>query len=152
MKKMTIAATTDNNDRINALAAFLDIPTEEIQPETYRQNLFITPDGEYLVLTDNEATTEAVDYIKESLWAFRAEFIFETCDLTFTNDAVQSLKEMQCKCCENCNEFIRAIIDGTCGFEYFAEGAITADGREHFIAQYDGNENEQGEYFIYRVN
>lgn len=152
MKKKTIATTNNKKDRINALAAFLDITPEEIQPETYRDNLFTTPDGEYLVLTDNEATSAAVNEIANSLWAFRAEFIFKTCDLTFTNDAVKSLESMQCKCCESCNEFIRAIIDGTCGFEYFAEGAILADGRGHFIAQYDSEENEQGKYFIYRVN
>lgn len=144
--------TTTTNDRINTLALFLDITTEEIQPETYRDNLFTTPDGEYLVLTDSEATAEAEDYISNTLWAFRANFILETCNLTLTDDAVKSLEATQNKCCEDCNEFIRAIIDGTCGFEYFAECAILADGRGHFIAQYDGAENEQGKYFIYRVN
>ena len=30
--------------------------------------------------------------------------------------------------------------------------AIGIDGRGHFIATYDGEENEVGEYFIYRLN
>lgn len=59
---------------------------------------------------------------------------------------------MQENCCESCNEFIRALIDGTCGIDEFVREAIMSDGRGHFIATYDGEENEQDEYFIYRVN
>lgn len=29
---------------------------------------------------------------------------------------------------------------------------INADGRGHFISYYDGNENEQNGFFIYRLN
>jgi hypothetical protein len=28
--------------------------------------------------------------------------------------------------------------------------AISTDGRGHFISSYDGEENEQGDYYIYR--
>lgn len=34
----------------------------------------------------------------------------------------------------------------------FVNDAIDADGRGHFIALYDGYENEQDGYFIYRQN
>jgi hypothetical protein len=59
---------------------------------------------------------------------------------------------MQEKCCEGCNDFFKAIIKGTCGLDKFVEDAIEADGRGHFLAYYDGEENEQGDCFIYRVN
>lgn len=148
----TTTTTTTDNNRINALADFLNITAEEIQAETYRDNLFRTPDAEYLVLTDREATAEAENDISNTLWAFRADFILEVCNLTLTSDAVKSLEAMQCKCCESCNEFIRAIIDGTCGIEYFCDDAILADGRGHFISQYNGVENEQDGFYIYRLN
>ena len=59
---------------------------------------------------------------------------------------------MQRNSCEDCNEFIKAMIDGTCGMNNFVERAIDADGRGQFLSQYDGEENEFGGYFIYRIN
>lgn len=141
-----------NAEKISTLAKFLNISAQEIQPDEYTANLYITPEGEYLVLTDREATTEATDYIASSLWAFNADFILEACGLEKSGDAIKSLQAMQNKCCENCNDFIRALIDGTCGFDYFCDDAILADGRGHFIAFYDGEENELNNLYIYRVN
>ena len=34
----------------------------------------------------------------------------------------------------------------------FIEDAISSDGRGHFLSPYDGEENEEGDYFIYRIN
>ena len=137
---------------INALAEFLDIPAEEIQPETYRKHLFDTPAGEYLVLTDSEATARARGKIAELLWAFQTDFIAEMCGFSCNSGAIAALRVMQERCCESCNALIRSLIVGSCGLSHFCDTAITADGREHFLADYDGVENEQGDYFIYRVN
>ena len=64
----------------------------------------------------------------------------------------ESLKKMQQDQCESCNEFIRALIDGKEGIESFIDSAVSADGRGHFLSSYDGEENEEGDYFIYRIN
>ena len=32
------------------------------------------------------------------------------------------------------------------------EEAVSLDGRGHFLASYDGHENEHNDYFIYRTN
>jgi hypothetical protein len=37
-------------------------------------------------------------------------------------------------------------------FNDFADEAISADGRGHFLSGYDGNENEQDGFYIYRTN
>ena len=37
-------------------------------------------------------------------------------------------------------------------FDDFVEDAVRADGRGHFLAGYDGNENEQGDFYLYRTN
>ena len=132
----------------------------DIVPDDYTPNQFNTPDGDYLVLTDEEADQAAADYIRDELWAFRADFILDQCGIfdELNHDersaAVKSLEAMQGKLCESCNAFIAALIEGTCGLEHFIEAAIEADGRGHFLAGYDFDEcaTESGEYYIYRVN
>lgn len=53
---------------------------------------------------------------------------------------------------EGANDIFFQIIDGQGRFDEFVDEAISADGRGHFISSYDGEENEQDDYFIYRVN
>ena len=131
-----------------ALAEFLGVEENEVKEVSWGTYSTINSE-EYLVLTDDEANEKVYEEIENSLWAFNAEFIIEMCGL---NSGVKSLRTMQENSCEDCNDFIRAIIDGTCGMDSFVESAIESDGRGHFISSYDGEENEQGEYFIYRIN
>ena len=133
--------------KIEALAKFLEISIEDII-ETDCGTL--EADGsEFFVLTDEEADAKAYEEIENSLWAFNADFIMDMCGFS---RGEKSLIAMQENYCEGCNDFIKAIIEGTCGMECFVESAIESDGRGHFISYYDGEENEQGEYFIYRIN
>ena len=131
-----------------ALAEFLDVEENEVKENSWGNYSTINSD-EYLVLTDDEANEKVYEEIENTLWAFNAEFIIE---MTRLKSGVKSLRTMQEKSCEDCNDFIRAIIDSTCGMDSFVESAIESDGRGHFISYYDGEENEKGEYFIYRVN
>ena len=133
--------------KINALAKFLDCTIEEIQQD---DNLFSFGREEYLVLTDEEADKATADYIKDSLWAFNASFILSECGLDFSGE--QSLKSMQKESCEGANDFILSLVERTCGLKSFVKSAISADGRGHFLASYDGEEVEKGEFFIYRIN
>ena len=63
--------------------------------------------------------------------------------------AVESLKKAQASECENLNGLVYALIDD---FDDFVESAVMADGRGHFLARYDGIENEQDGFYIYRVD
>ena len=131
-----------------ALAEFLGVKENEVKENSWGTYNTINSD-EYMVLTDDEANEEVYKEIEDSLWAFNAEFIIE---MTRLNSGVKSLRTMQENSCEDCNDFIRAIIDGTCGMNSFVESAIESGGRGNFISYYDGEENENGGYFIYRVN
>ena len=133
--------------KIEALAKFLEISTEDITETDW--STLEADGGEFLVLTDKEADAKAYEEIEESLWAFNADFIIDMCGFS---GGEKSLIAMQRESCENCNEFIKAMIEGTCGLDKFVDVAIESDGRGHFISMYDGEENEQDEYFIYRVN
>ena len=133
--------------KIEALAKFLEISIEDITETDWGT---LEADGsEFLVLTDEEADAKAYEEIEESLWAFNADFIIDMCGFS---GGEKSLIAMQRESCEDCNEFIKAMIEGTCTLDTFVQSAIETDGRGHFISMYDGEENEQDEYFIYRVN
>lgn len=115
------------------------------------------PDGsEYLVLTDEEANDMADEAVKELLWAFNANFILSTCGLNTNQTVAKSLQRMQEEACESCNDFILALIEGTCGLDEFTQEAIYEDGRGHFLSTYDGEEHEinigSETYYIYRTD
>ena len=138
------------DNKIKALADFLEKPVKNLRDNG--ENYFQVVDGfEYLVLTDEEANEKARECIEDSLWAFNAEFILEACGLDSSSNVVHSLSEMQGALYECCNDFIRALVEGTCGMDTFVKAAIESDGREHFLDTYDDVENEQDGYFIYCV-
>ena len=113
--------------------------------------------GNYLVLTDNEADEKAAEYIKDSLWAFKASFLAGE---TGIDEEVFKAIQDNGKC-EGNNNAIESCIDD---IDSFVDAAISADGRGHFLAGYDFEENEEtvnvyGEgdaanatFYIYRVN
>ena len=138
------------DNKTKALAKFLGEPVENLRNNG--GNYVQVVDGfEYLVLTENEADELAAAYIADSLWAFSADFIIDTCGLDSGSNVIRSLRQMQNEACEGCNAFIGALVDRTCGIDEFTEQAILADGRGHFLSSYDGEEGEQGEYFIYCI-
>ena len=138
------------DNKIKALADFLGKSVENLRDNG--DNCYQVVDGyEYLVLTDGEADEKAQEYIEDSLWAFNAEFILNICELDSGSNVIESLRKMQETSCEGCNDFIRALIEGTCGIDAFVEEAILADGRGHFLSTYDGEEGEQDGYYIYCI-
>lgn len=135
---------TESNEKIEALAKYLECEVTEIYENGDR---FEVGNKEYSVLTDEEANEKAAEYIKDSLWAFNAEFIIDHSKLPY--EAVEMVKSYQEKKCESANETIETLIED---MDSFVEDAISADGRGHFMSTYDGEEHEEGEYFIYRTN
>ena len=138
------------DNKIKALADFLGESVENLRDNG--NNCYQVEGGmEYLVLTDGEADEQARVDIEDSLWAFNAEFILESCGLGSRSNVSHSLRKMQEDSCESCNEFIRALVDGTCGINKFVALAILADGRGQFLSTYDSEEGEQNGYFIYCI-
>jgi hypothetical protein len=101
--------------------------------------------SDYMVLTDDEANEKAAEYIKDSLWAFNADFLAgETGIDQSVFEAIQNNGK-----CERNNDAIASCIDD---MESFIESAISADGRGHFLSPYDGEEIEVDDLYIYRLN
>lgn len=132
-------------DNKHALARYLGCKVKELVEE--RNGAFSYGKEEYLVLTDSEADDAVKDYIKESVWSFNASFL--SCQTGLPEEVFIALQDK----CESANDTIMELIEhhGE-GFNSFVEEAVSSDGRGHFISAYDGEENEEGEYFIYRVN
>ena len=141
---------TEMRNKKEALEVFLG---EEV--ENLCDNIFESESGEeYMVLTDDEADNEAEKNIKDSLWAFNADFILKHTNFYRISTAeedqvfINSIKVMQNTLCENANGLVYAMIED---IDIFIGGAIEEDGRGHFISMYDGEENEQNGFYIYRM-
>ena len=121
-----------SKNQLSAVCKSMDVDREDL--ERYLDS------GDYLVLTDSEANEKVAEYIKDSLWAFNANFILSECGLDLSG--VDSLRAMQEKACESANDFILSLVEKTCGLASFVDSAISMDGRGHFLSPYDGNETE----------
>jgi hypothetical protein len=117
-------------------------------------------DDNYLVLTDKEADERAAEYIRDSLWAFNADFLAgETGIDREVFEAIQANNRF-----ESNNDAIARLIGDD--MDSFIQSAISADGRGHFISFYDGHEHETlvdvphefedrlvaTRFYIYRMN
>lgn len=98
--------------------------------------------------TDEEMDEVATVYIKDSLWAFNSNFLAQQTDMP--EEVFKALQPQ----CESANEAVEAIVEKTCGIEEFVEAAISADGRAHFLNNWDGSEEtatvEGEDYYAYR--
>lgn len=137
--------------RMAILAEFLAIEFEEGEDATdyvseIGDNEFEAEGNTYLVLTDDEADEKAKEYILESLWAFNAEFLASNTELPV--EVFEALQEK----CEDANETFKTLIEKCGDLDELVSEAISSDGRAHFMNTYDDQENELGEYYIYRIN
>ncbi len=130
------------DDQQNALGEYLDCPADDVSCEF--DNTYLAEGMEYLVLTDGEADQQAKNYIAGSLWAFNADFLERFMPLNGEN-----IKKLQGGC-EDVNQAFRQLIGDK--FDDFVETTILADGRGHFMSSYDGEENFQSGFYLYRVN
>jgi len=154
--------TTLLKDKYEALKSFLveqnEATYEELTEDVdavYNDNwhTFEIVGNEYMVLTDSEADAAAVDYIKDSLWAFNTEFILDHANIKAEghayNETIKAFSKMQEALCEDANALVEALISD---IDQFVQDAIEADGRGHFISSWDGEEHEVDNFYIYRTN
>ena len=141
--------TAEVETAVEALAKYLDCDVEDLTPRKYDHyglEVYSLGSHEYAIGTDDEATQAAYENIKQSVWAFNASFLSGFCDLP---DEVFTCLQGKC---EEANDAVMSLIEKSGKFEDFADEAISADGRGHFMSSYDGNENEQDGFYIYRIN
>ena len=125
------------------LAEHLDCNIKEIE-QGYDDSTFYHGNAEYLLLTDSQADKIAKDYIKESIWAFSPWFVASHTDLD--EEIIKHLQEK----CEDAND---VLLNSIKDVDAFISDAIGIDGRGHFMATYDGYEQQiDDNLFLYRIN
>jgi hypothetical protein len=144
------ATTPDDEDeeRRAALGALLEVDLCEVEEAAYGENAFEADGAEWLVLTDDEATKLAEEAIERDLWAFRPDFLGHYTPNGVDASVLATIAEAKY---EDASEAFAAMI-GEEGLESVKRDAIASDGRGHFLAHYDFEERESGEYFIFRTN
>lgn len=151
---MNFIETLEVENRKQALIYHVrDNYNEEIKIEDieYTEYGFKTESMDFLVLTDSEALRATEEYIKDTLWAFNASFLVQFLPDECKNQKIEkSLSALSEKLCEAANPLFLWIFREQ--IKDIIREAILSDGRGHFLAGYDGNENEEGNYFIYRVD
>ena len=108
------------------------------------------------VYTDEEADEVCKERISESLWAFNADFIARHSQhVGYSRDLEKSISLVQDKLSESANDLVAALITD---MDHFVQDAMKADRRGHFLAGYDGEENQvsvtvdgvEYDFFIYK--
>jgi hypothetical protein len=134
------------NPRILALISETGDDYSDVEETGYDDLEFKVGNATYLVLTDEEANERTSDYIETSIWAFNTGFLEAFMPIDYR--AIEKIQELY----EDANEPLKQLIED---WDDFVESAISADGRGHFLSQYDGDELEveiNGEdYYIYRT-
>lgn len=128
----------------------------EIEQVIWRDNCFATLDGDYLVLTEEEAEKEIRECIENSLCYFSHDFlvypVFGIKRHTENYDNAKKAVIAICNMYEAANNFLYEVIDNRIGFDKFIKMAVKIDGRGHFIATYDDVEHYCNGYYIYRID
>lgn len=126
--------------------------------ETDTDNISANQADDYLVCTDEEADEAVKEAILDSLWTFRSSFIvshmaYKPESYRERDSIEKALEHMQSHLCESANCIVKSMIKD---IDHFVDDAVSADGRGHFLAQYDGDEHEVTidgiDYYIYRQN
>lgn len=139
--------------RVSALAELLGEDVEDWSAESWDECLFSSVGGrEYLVLSDAEADERTREYIEQTVWAFRAEWLAHYMPAGVDVDVVELLQE-KCEGANGANDANDALVAMLADrFDEFVEDSIGADGRGHFLSSYDGCEEEAGAFYVYRVH
>jgi hypothetical protein len=135
---------------VRALCDHLDCGPEDIDLASYDHYglpVYILGREEYAIGTDSEADAAVVENIKDSIWAFNADFLARFTDLPV------EMFQMSQKMCEGANDgFLKCVERADGGLAAFVSKAVSEDGRGHFLSGYNGEEEESGEFYIYRTN
>lgn len=142
---------------IRALCEACECEPDDLSEEThdlYGLRTYAGPGGRsYSIGTDAEADAAILEYVRDSVWAFNADFIVEQCDLPY--ELSECLSGYAADKCESANEALLALVERCTTLESFAKAAAQADGRGHFLSGYDGEEIEvtaDGETFYIYTN
>lgn len=138
----TQTTTTDTPCKLEAFRRWIGIhhttepvALEDITEHRHDPDALEYDGAELLILTEEEANERAADYIRETLWAFNANFLWKYMPEGLAADDIEALRGDRC---ESVNDAFLALVGDN--FDRLVEDAIAADGRGHFLNSWDGEE------------
>lgn len=152
----------DTNTRKAALAKHLDMDTSDFaavdaaieRAPHWGEPYLYAEGGTFLVVSDAEADTMAMESAKEALWAFTASFLSRFVPALQDDRAAKAWEKVACKLCDDANPLAEALLGDRLD-EALSE-AVREDGRAHFLNTYDNTEHEVrvdgALFYVYRVN
>jgi hypothetical protein len=109
--------------------------------------------ADYLVLTDEEADERTLESLRETVWAFRADFLGRYVPALRNSRAAKAWEKVVGDLCEDANDLVLALL-GDRADEALGD-AMSEDGRGHTLASYDGQQEEQDvggvTFYVYRT-
>ena len=120
--------------------------SNEYEYDYYNLPVFTIGGAEYAIASDEDEANEACkEYIKETIWAFNADFLSNHISSLDAED-IDALRQNKC---ESMNEALRKLVDD---FDAFVDDTISSDGLGHFLSSYDGECLEVGDFHLFRIN
>jgi hypothetical protein len=144
---------TPTNNKTNIMITTNELLTallDDSRPlcEHYGLKTYEIDGTEYAIASDYDAAEQACsEYIKETVWAFNADFLASHIDALDAGD----IKRLRGDTCESCNDALLKLIDDV---DAFVGDAISADGLGHFLSPYDGEmvEIKGTNVLLFRLN
>ena len=133
-------------------STYIEKSDDAPEPTRYDHCLFDNVGGEeFLILTDAEADERCKTRVLESAWAFNLNFLHAHIrrKVRLDGKAGEAFEKMCGELCESANGLVLALIEDR---DRFVDDAISADGRGHFLAGYDGSVRQFEWHFPSRFN
>lgn len=141
------------NDKEFCWVTEIDIDIDRTTMEHWSLPVIEIDGYEYAVAEDEEEAIKAAEeYIRESVWAFNADFILRHSFIGIgrSDKLIKALKQIQGELCEDANELMYSLVKDE--WEDFVNDAIEADGIGHFLAPYDDQEQEISDLWFEHIH
>lgn len=139
--------------RKKLLANHLKCDIHAIKDSKYnKEHLFEYENSDYLILTNEEATEEAIQQVNDFLWSLDASLIHKHLK---TDLSIGAIQHVQSDMCDKCTFLLLSLIKNP---DAFYEEIISTFGRGYFIALHDFLEyvtfdfKDNKRYYIYRLS
>jgi len=126
----------DSDSKKVALAKFVNCDTSEIVKNVDYEGVYEAQGKIYAILTPEESDAEFKEEIKQSLWAFNANFLEKFMPLKQKD--ILSIQESSC---ESSNDAFLALVGDK--FDALCEETRKTDGVGHILNRYDSKEYSQ---------
>lgn len=117
----------------NTLALHLECDPEDVEETGW--DTYEAEGQEWLVLTSEEMEERVKEYILDTLWAFRPEFLEAHLRPSVPLQALEAVQGLY----EEGNAAVRALIASE---EHLVTDAVQTDGYGHFLSPHDGEHHE----------